>query len=86
MEVKLNTNANPIGPVSAGQPKKNEVKVEGGGAAFDKTEALNQMLRQSADSRTEEVAKAREKMALTPYPPPEAIRKISALLAMHIKA
>jgi len=84
MEIKLNTNIDSVSRVAAGQPKKTEVKTQGAGAAFEKSEALNQSLRQLPESRAELVASAKEKTALSTYPPPETIKKISALLSMHI--
>ena len=84
MEIKLNTNIDPLSRIAAGQPARSEVKIKGDGAAFEKSEALNQTLRHLPESRTEKVAKGKELAALTPYPPPETIKKISTLLAMHI--
>jgi hypothetical protein len=84
MEIKLNTNIDSIGRIATGQPIKTEIKIQGGGAAFEKSEALNQTLRQLPDSRMEKVAVAKENTALSTYPPPETIKKISALLAMNI--
>jgi len=85
MEIQLNTtNIDPIGRIGASQPVKGEIKTPEPGAKFDKSEALNQALRQLPDSRAEVVAKAKEKVSLSGYPPPETIRKFSALLAMNI--
>lgn len=86
MEIKFNTNIDPIGRVAVGQTKKTEAKAEGEGAAFSKSEALNQTLRQLPDSRTAEVAKGKQLAGTSTYPPPEIIKKIASLLAMHGEA
>jgi hypothetical protein len=85
MEIQLNTtNIDPIGRIGPSQPVKGETKTQEPGAKFDKSEALNQALRQLPDSRAELVTRAKEKASLSGYPPPETIRKFSALLALNI--
>ncbi len=86
MEIKLNTNVDPIGRVSVGQTKKTEAKVEGEGAAFAKSQALNQTLSQLPDSRADEVAKGKQLTGISTYPPRETIKKIASLLATHVEA
>jgi len=50
------------------------------------TETLNRAWEQTLATRVEKVAQAKSLIADTTYPPPELIRKISALLAMNLDA
>ena len=50
------------------------------------TETLNRAWEQTPATRVEKVAQAKSLVADITYPPPELIRKISALLAMNLDA
>lgn len=81
MEIKLNTSVDAVDRVSASQPKRGAARTEGAGAAFAHSEALDKALWSVPDSRVDVVAKAKQATALSTYPPPETIKKISVLLA-----
>ncbi len=84
MEIKLNTNVDPIGRAPGTQPKKVEAQAPSEGAVFSHAEDLNRGLQQTEDVRTEKVAQARALVNQTNYPPKETIKKIATLLAANI--
>jgi hypothetical protein len=84
MEIKLNTNIESVGRVAGSQPKKLEAKTEEQTPSFDRSEALNDALRQTPDVRSEVVANAKKAVGNSSYPPSETIRKIAVLLAKNI--
>jgi len=50
-------------------------------AQFDKTQALNQALNDSPDTRASEVARAKQLVSSLKYPPDEVVRGFARLLA-----
>jgi hypothetical protein len=50
-------------------------------ASFDQTQALNQALNDSADTRAMEITRAKQLVSSLLYPPDEIIRSIGRLLA-----
>lgn len=55
------------------------------GASFDKSAALNRSLADIPDVRPDRVSRAKQLIADVNYPPQEAIKKISDLLAMKLR-
>ena len=53
-------------------------------ASFTTADAIHRVLRDAADVRPEEVARARALVDDRYYPPDETIRRIANLMAMHI--
>lgn len=84
MEIQLKTNVDPIGRLPGSQAKKVEVQAQTGGAVFNHSEGLNQVLQQTADVRPGKVAQAQEVVGISEYPPKETIQKIAKLLAANI--
>lgn len=85
MQVHLNNNANPVAP--SGPPKpasrvaSNSQTEE---TQFEASRALNGSLDQLPEIRPEVVERAKRLLQDSNYPPAEAIRKISSLLAMNL--
>ena len=84
MEIKLNTNVDPVGRMDRAQPKKVDAQVESEGVAFSRAEKLNQALRDTPEVRTDSVAKGQAVVSQTEYPPKETIKKIATLLAVNL--
>lgn len=86
MQVNLNNNAGPVQrPVAKAVEHRPKSGVEASGTSFHATEALNVALNQTPEVRPEIVEKAKRLIADSHYPPTEAIRKISDLLAMNLQ-
>lgn len=85
MQVHLNNNAN---PVAFAGPQKPPVRAPDTGPSpgpqFQAAQALNGALIQLPDARPEVVERAKSLIHDPEYPPMEAIRKISSLLAMNL--
>lgn len=87
MQVNPNYNLggpSPVGakPAAAARPAAEMDEA----AAFGDTAALNESLAASPDVRADQVARARELIADTHYPPPEGIKKIAQLLALNLES
>lgn len=54
-------------------------------ASFEQTQALEQKLARTPDTRPEEVERARSLISDVQYPPEEMMNRLASLLAMHIK-
>ena len=70
----------PVAPKSAVGPAPATEDV----ASFPSATALNQALAQTPDIRADEVARAKELVKQSDYPPAEMVRKIGELLAGHL--
>ena len=85
MRVNPNSELGPVtrtaSPTGTGDPRLGADRLSLTTAA-----GLNRALEQTPAVRAEKVAQARSLIEDAPYPPPELIRKIAALLAMHSEA
>lgn len=54
-------------------------------AQFDRAAALNRALADTPEGRPGEVERARELIGDVTYPPPETIKRIASLLALHLE-
>jgi hypothetical protein len=84
MKITPNYHVSPVGrgPVEAAAAKKPTPAADE--VSFTGTEALQTALRAQPEVRPEKVAQARDLVALSTYPPPELLRKISNLLAVNL--
>ncbi len=90
MELNLNPNASSLshaqaarksGPASQGVPAGGTTPE----TTFGQTDELDQTLRAQPNTRQEAVSRAKGLIADASYPPPETIKRIANLLAMHFK-
>ena len=81
MEVKLNSNLGPVGNVSATNQNLPATRLPQDRTSFESAAVLEKKLADVPEVRPEAVARARDLIASTNYPPPETIDKIAALLA-----
>jgi hypothetical protein len=83
MEVKLNTNTEPVGHNPIGPNKPRETAVPGDTVLLDGTDLLARALDGTPDLRPGVVERARELMKDVSYPPRETIQQIATLLAIE---
>ncbi len=62
----------------AGAPKGDRVQ-------FDQTASLEKALKETPDVRPDVIDRAKDLVANPNYPPPEVIKRISNLLAIHVQ-
>ncbi len=84
MEVKLDTNVDPVSHRPASPSKGRPIEVAADSVQFDQTRDLDDALRTTTDVRPDEVQRAQQLIGDVTYPPPETIRRIAALLAMNL--
>ena len=83
MEVKLDTNVSPVSlrplskPTTPPVPPTDSIR-------FDGADQLNQSLQATPEVRRETVDRAQQLIGDVNYPPPQTIRRLAALLAMHL--
>jgi hypothetical protein len=84
MEVNLNTNIATVsqrpGPSTKPLPKSGGTD----NVQFSQSAGLNQALSSSPEVRSSAIDRAQHLIGDVEYPPPETIRRIAALLAMHL--
>jgi hypothetical protein len=85
MQVNPSHHNDPVGQTEFVRRPATPQKGAADNASFDSSTALNRALSQTPDVRPDAVARARQLIADVNYPPAEAIRKISDLLAMKIQ-
>lgn len=85
MQIKLNSNVDPVVNVPQGASKAPAGSSAADPASFAQAERLDQVLATSPDTRAAAVASAKQLIAQSSYPPPETIDKIAALLATHLE-
>ncbi|MFO1497044.1 MAG: hypothetical protein U1G07_01380 [Verrucomicrobiota bacterium] len=83
MEVKLDTNINAVSHRPITKPA-NPAPPATDSTRFDGAEQLNQSLQTTPESRPDVVARAQQLIGDVTYPPPETIRRLATLLAMHL--
>lgn len=84
MQVNANLNAGLVARMSKNGPGARVPTPADTGPSFQSSEALFQAVKQLPVARPEEVSRAKTLLADGNYPPKEAIRKISELLAMNL--
>src|SRR5882724_7178561 len=89
--MKINTNNLGTGAVNgatppAPRPASGTAQPATDGASFPKSVALNRALGEVPNSRPEVVERAKSLISDVNYPPLVIIRKLSALLAIHLNA
>jgi hypothetical protein len=90
--MRVNPNSEPLSPEPLGTartPSQLGTRETGIGTdqlSFTTAEVLNRALEQTPATRDEKVMQARNLVADATYPPPELIRKISALIAPRISS
>lgn len=86
MRIDPNPNVGQVAQASV----KPSAQVSAGSAAdrteFDQATALNQALAQTPSVRADEVARAKELVKDSGYPPPYALTRIARLLAIHLQS
>lgn len=85
MDINLNANVGAVARATATPPEVRPPANPPAVAAFDKSQALTQSLESVTAARPDVVARAKELVSSSPYPPPETIRKIAVLLAINLK-
>lgn len=83
MQINATNNLTPL-PERSSRVTKSSVDTQGA-AIFTETEALDQKLRETADVRADEVARARALIVAPDYPPEKTMRSIANLLAIHLE-
>ena len=86
MEIKLSHNLGAVTRLANGPARPRETKAPAENVAFNRAEALNKALDASPGARPEVVARARALVEDSNYPPPETIKRIANLLALHLDA
>jgi len=87
MQIHLNNNANPVAPPGSPKtPSRAAPQAPVESAPFAASQALNDSLAQLPAVRPEVVEKAKRLLLDSNYPPEEAIRKISNLLAINLSS
>jgi hypothetical protein len=81
MEIKLNTQVDPLPRTAAGRVRGREVPAAPGDAEFNQSRALEDRLKSVPDIRADKVAEATRLLSDGSYPPPVTISKIAAILA-----
>ena len=84
MEINLDTKLNAIRARQANPTKSPAPPKPIDSATFTGADRLNQALAATPQVRPKEVQRAKELIGDVTYPPPETIRRISVLLAMHL--
>jgi hypothetical protein len=84
MEIKPTNNLGSVGRISTNGLKKAAAQPPTDAASFDNAAALKTSLDSLPAARSEEVARGRELVANPQYPPAEAVRRISNLIAGQI--
>jgi hypothetical protein len=83
MDMKINSNIDPIARAMANQVKAAPPKAATDAATFEHTQGLEQALSDSPAVRPEVVARAQELIGDVSYPPEETIRQIAILIAAN---
>ena len=89
--MRVNPNSEPLNtnPLSTARtPSQIGIREAGLGAdqpSFETAETLNRALEQIPATRAAQVTQAKSLLTDTTYPPPELIRRISALIAPHLR-
>ncbi|MBL9137224.1 MAG: hypothetical protein JNK85_15230 [Verrucomicrobiales bacterium] len=84
MEVQSNHPAGGINPASTVRTEARRTKEPTEQVNFAQSAAVEQALQKTPEIRTEAVDRAKALVGSINYPPPETIRRLSNLLAMHL--
>lgn len=84
MEVQSNHAAGGINPTQSVRTEARRTKESIEETNFAQSAAVEQALQKTPEIRTEAVDRARALAGQVNYPPPETIRRLSNLLAMHL--
>lgn len=91
MQINTNYHFSPVGGASGVKPATAVAKPAAGPApatedvaSFPNATALNKALTQTPDIRADKVARAKELVKQSDYPPAEMVKKIGELLADHL--
>ena len=84
MDVKLNPNIDPVRYGKGNPIKPRPMPLAGVTAQFDGADGLERSLQATPEVRPQTIARAQQLIGDVAYPPPKTIRRIAALLAMHL--
>ena len=82
MNVQPSSGSNPITGIGSNGVKSQAPPKAEAEASFQNSDALDNSLQSTPDIRPEVVARAKQLVSTTIYPPPRVIRQISTLLAI----
>lgn len=86
MEVHLNSNLDAVVRAAAtGNKPRVQSTAAASDTSFEQTDSLNEALKSTPGVRPEAVARGKELVSNTLYPPTETIRQISSLLALNLE-
>lgn len=86
MEIQPNQRAGGLTPTSVTGHETPRAAKPASTVSFEGAAGLDRALQSTPNQRAEEVSRAQSLKSDNAYPPPETIRKLSNLLAMHLEA
>jgi len=84
MQIESNVSATAVSRMSTAPLVASKPVPAADSAAFDRTAALNQALKDEAGVRPEKVQMAQQLLGHVQWPPIEAVQQIATLMAMHL--
>lgn len=84
MQIEPNTSASAVSRMTTAPLAPAKPAPVADSAAFDRSAALNQALKDEAGVRPEKVAMAQQLLGHVNWPPSEALQQIATLMAMHL--
>ena len=86
MRINPNSLAGHVAQTSVKPPAKIDTRHQADRTEFEQASALNSALAEAPTVRADEVARAKELVKDSGYPPPYALTRIARLLAIHMKS
>ncbi len=84
MQIEPNTSASAVSRMTTAPLVVPKPVPAADSAAFDRTAALNQALKDAAEARPEKVQMAQQLLGHVSWPPSQALQQIATLMAMHL--